>query len=82
MADQPPAQAPSRFPGTAPKRDYKPRHKTTLVKVTGTVHDRLTVRLSLMMSRRGRRVTYSEVIEQLLDQAEAREGESNDCGQG
>jgi hypothetical protein len=75
VTDQQPARAPSRFPGTAPKRDYQPRHKTTLVKVTGTVHGRLTARLSIMMSRRGRRVTYSEVIEQLLDQAEAREGE-------
>lgn len=82
MANHEGSAAPSRFPGTAPRKNYAPRHKTELVKVSGKVHADLTVIVGAMSAELGRRVTYSEVIEKLLASAAARQGRDDEQSQG
>lgn len=81
MADHKGSASPSRFPGTATRKNYAPRHKTKLVKVSGLVHAALTVLVEEQTGKRGRMVTYSEVIEQLLETA-AQQGRDDEQGQG
>lgn len=81
MADHKGSAPPSRFPGTAARKDYAPRHKTEVVKVSSKVHAALTVLVEQRTAALARRVTYSEVIEQLLETA-AQQGRDDDQSQG
>jgi hypothetical protein len=58
----------------AAARGRAPKHKRTPVGIADPVYQRLTVIKNKQRGQRQREVTYSEIIEQLLDQAEAREG--------
>lgn len=55
----------------------------TILNVARPVHARLTVIQNRMQADRGRQVTYSEVLEQLLEHWEKKppEGSANQCQQ-